>query len=207
MSSNEVQNPVNDESNEVLEQKYFQSRPETYNGAERDLYLWTQTINDIDVRVKIPKNIKKGKEVKVNLTKQHIKVDIIESNTFKTIIDSDLPWAIRAEDSTWSLVPGEYILISMEKALERWWENVLVDEKKINLKNIQPEKSMEDLGQEEQMKIHQMMYDQRQKAMGLPTSEEQKYQDIMKQAWNVEGSPFKGQPFDPSIVESMRKAE
>ncbi|CAF0894320.1 unnamed protein product [Adineta steineri] len=207
MSSNEVQNPVNDEPNEVLEQKYFQSRPETYNGAERDLYLWTQTINDIDVRVKIPKNIKKGKEVKVNLTKQHIKVDIIESNTFKTIIDSDLPWAIRAEDSTWSLVPGEYILISMEKALERWWENVLVDEKKINLKNIQPEKSMEDLGQEEQMKIHQMMYDQRQKAMGLPTSEEQKYQDIMKQAWNVEGSPFKGQPFDPSIVESMRKAE
>ncbi|CAF0879344.1 unnamed protein product [Adineta steineri] len=207
MSSNEVQNPVNDESDEVLEQKYFQSRPETYNGAERDLYLWTQTINDIDVRVKIPKTIKKGKEVKVNLTKQHIKVDIIESNTFKTIIDSDLPWAIRAEDSTWSLVPGEYILISMEKALERWWENVLVDEKKINLKNIQPEKSMEDLGQEEQMKIHQMMYDQRQKAMGLPTSEEQKYQDIMKQAWNVEGSPFKGQPFDPSIVESMRKAE
>lgn len=35
------------------EQKHFQSRPETYNGAERDLYSWTQTINDIDVRVKV----------------------------------------------------------------------------------------------------------------------------------------------------------
>jgi hypothetical protein len=57
--------------------------------------------------------------------------------------------------------------------MERWWENFLIDEKKINLKHIQPEKSMEDLNQEEQMKIHQMMYDQRQKAMGLPTSEEQ----------------------------------
>jgi hypothetical protein len=30
----------------------------------------------------------------------------------KTIIDSDLPWAIRAEESTWSLVPGEYILVN-----------------------------------------------------------------------------------------------
>jgi hypothetical protein len=47
--------------------------------------------------------------VKVNLTKQHIKIDIIESNELKTIIDSDLPWTIRSEDSTWSLVPGEYI--------------------------------------------------------------------------------------------------
>ena len=35
------------------EQKNFQSRPETYNGAERDLYSWTQTIKDIDVRVKV----------------------------------------------------------------------------------------------------------------------------------------------------------
>ncbi len=45
----------------------------------------------------------------MNLTKQHIKIDIIESNELKTIIDSELPWTIRAEDSTWSLVPGEYI--------------------------------------------------------------------------------------------------
>ncbi len=47
--------------------------------------------------------------MKVNLAKQHIKIDLIESNQLKTIIDSDLPWAIRAEESTWSLVPGEYI--------------------------------------------------------------------------------------------------
>ncbi|CAF2427712.1 unnamed protein product [Rotaria sp. Silwood2] len=207
MSSNERQASNDDDSAEAIEQKNFQSRPETYNGADRDLYYWTQTISDIDVRVKIPKHIKKGKEIKVNLTKQHIKIDLIESNELKTLIDSDLPWTIRAEDSTWSLVPGEYIHISMEKSMERWWENFLINEKKINLKHIQPEKSMEDLNQEEQMKIHQMMYDQRQKAMGLPTSEEQKYQEIMKQAWNAEGSPFKGQPYDPSIAQSIRKSE
>ncbi|CAF4319926.1 unnamed protein product [Rotaria socialis] len=211
MAATEQESSNENDSLEAIEQKKFQSRPETYNGAERELYCWTQTISDIDVRVKIPKQIKKGKEIKVNLTKQHIKVDLIESNEIKTIIDSDLPWPIRAEESTWSLVPGEYIhvinKISMEKTLERWWENFLIDEKKISLKHIKPEKSMEDLGQEEQMKIHQMMYDQRQKAMGLPTSEEQKYQEIMKQAWNAEGSPFRGQPYDPSIAQSIRKSE
>ena len=56
---------------------------------------------------------------------------------------------------------------------ERWWENFLVDEEKINLREIQAEKPMESLSQEEQMKIYQMMFDQRQKAAGLPTSEEQ----------------------------------
>jgi hypothetical protein len=29
----------------------------------------------------------------------------------------------------------------------------------------------------------------------------------MKQAWNAEGSPFKGQPYDPSIAKSIRKSE
>ena len=73
MSSNETQNPNNNDSPEALyykkknilflyllfslslfsEQKQFQSRPETYNGAERDLYSWTQTINDLDVRIKV----------------------------------------------------------------------------------------------------------------------------------------------------------
>ncbi len=51
--------------------------------------------------------------MKVNLTKQHIKIDLIESTGIKTIIDSDLPWAIRAEDSTWSLVPGEHIHVRL----------------------------------------------------------------------------------------------
>jgi hypothetical protein len=66
-----------------------------------------------------------------------------------------------------------FVQISLEKALKHWWKNLLVDEPKITLKHMQPEKPMEDLSQEEQMKIYQMMFDQRQKAMGLPTSEEQ----------------------------------
>lgn len=59
--------------------------------------------------VQIPKTIKKGKDVKVILSKQHIRVDINEGTGFSKVIDSDLAWPIRSEESTWSLVPGEYI--------------------------------------------------------------------------------------------------
>ena len=44
------------------------------------------------------------------------------------------------------------------------------------------------------------MYEQKRKQMGLPTTEEQSQLEALKQAWNAEGSPFKGQPFDPSLV-------
>ena len=33
---------------------------------------------------------------------------------------------------------------------------------------------------------------------GLPTSDELKQREVLEKAWNAEGSPFKGTPFDPT---------
>jgi hypothetical protein len=70
-----------------------------------------------------------------------------------------------------------------------------------------PEKPIEDLEPEAQAKIKQLMYDEQQKRLGLPTSEQQQYQDVLKKAWNIEGSPFKGTPFDPSIIKSPNELD
>ncbi len=35
---------------------------------------------------------------------------------------------------------------------------------------------------------------------GLPTIKEQKNQELLRKAWNVDGSPFKGTQFDPKSV-------
>lgn len=38
-------------------QEYFQKCPESYNGAIRDKYSWSQSIKDVDVKVKVFNNI------------------------------------------------------------------------------------------------------------------------------------------------------
>lgn len=40
-----------------------------------------------------------------------------------------------------------------------------------------------------------------QLCVGEPTSDQIMQQDILRKAWDAEGSPFKGQPFDPNIVQ------
>ncbi|XP_045213540.1 nudC domain-containing protein 3-like isoform X2 [Mercenaria mercenaria] len=181
------------------QQQKFQENPESYNGAVRENYSWAQSITDLDLRVKVPSYIRKGRDVKVDISKKHVKVaHKDESGQYKVVIDGDLTWEVHKDESMWTLNPGENVHINFEKKEERWWEAVLTDEPKINVRKIDASRPMTDLDDEAQAKIEEMMYNDRQKKMGLPTAKEQKMQDMLKNAWDAEGSPFKGQPFDPS---------
>lgn len=54
--------------------------------------------------------------------------------------------------------------------------------------------------------IRELQWNQEQKLKGLPTSEELRNIEILKKAWNADGSPFKGQEFDPSILNQSNVA-
>ncbi|XP_013393896.1 nudC domain-containing protein 3-like [Lingula anatina] len=194
-----------EEQDEDLEQtrmqKIFQSNPESYNGAIRDRYSWTQSITDLDVRVKVPNFILKGRDVKVDIQKKHLHVAFRDPDGMMVdVINEDLTWDINKQESIWTLVPGQHVHINLEKVQERWWEAVLVGEPKISTRKIDPSRPITDLDEEAQSKVGEMMYNEQRKRMGLPTSEEQKVNDMLKKAWDAEGSPFKGQPFDPSKI-------
>ncbi|KAK3758560.1 hypothetical protein RRG08_051000 [Elysia crispata] len=178
--------------------RQLQANPLTYNGADCDSYLWSQSIAEADIRVKVPKSIVRGKQVKVDIGKKKISVSCQQGTSFSELVNGELEWEVKAEDSMWTLSPGEFVHINLEKKQERWWERVFIGESGINTRKIDCSRPMTDLDDEAQAKIEEMMFNQRQKQLGLPQSHEVKTHEMLRKAWDAEGSPFKGQPFDPS---------
>ncbi|EKG15408.1 hypothetical protein MPH_07380 [Macrophomina phaseolina MS6] len=143
-------------------------------------YKWTQTIQDVDITASIPANIK-ARDLNVVLSKTKLKVQIKGQDP---IIDGDLSKPIHADESTWTLetVPGgKEIAIHLDKVNKmEWWENVVIGAPKIDTSKITPESSkLSDLEGETRTMVEKMMWDQRQKEMGKPTSDELKKEEIL----------------------------
>ncbi|RTG90779.1 uncharacterized protein DC041_0002761 [Schistosoma bovis] len=92
------------------------------------------------------------------------------------------------------------IQLCLDKVQERWWEAAFDGEDKLNTRKIDCSRPMHELDDEAQAKIQQLMYDEQRKRQGLLTSEQEKMKNILASAWNKEGSPFRGTPYDPSQV-------
>lgn len=174
---------------------------DTTNGAVRDFYAWTQTIEDLEVKVPVPNNVRRGKQARVTLQASSLEVGVQESaSVWQTLVTGEFPHTIKAEESLWSLVPGEHITISLEKSEDCWWDKLLTSEDSIDLKKINAERDYASLPEEERQKIQELVWNKQQQEQGKPTSDKLKMESMLRKAWDAEGSPFRGQTYDPSLI-------
>ncbi|PMD24722.1 CS-domain-containing protein [Hyaloscypha hepaticicola] len=145
-------------------------------------YKWAQSIGDLDIIVEVPGNLK-GKDFIVDIKKKKLALGIKGQ---EPIINGDLPHEIHVDESTWTLATSPSGTKILELHLDKvnkmqWWEHVITTAPKIDVTKIQPEDSkLGDLDGETRSMVEKMMFDQRQKEMGKPTSDEQKKLDMLK---------------------------
>ena len=96
------------------------------------------------------------------------------------------PHPILLDDSTWTLEStpsgAKELSIQLAKANKmEWWEHVVTSAPRIDVSKISPEDSkLSDLDGETRGMVEKMMYDQRQKETGKPSSDEEKKAEIMR---------------------------
>ena len=146
-------------------------------------YKWDQTIKDVDITITIDAKYK-GKDLVVAIARDSLSAGIKGQEPF---VSGPLPHAIRVDDSTWTLTSTgpatKELAIHLDKVNQmEWWPHVVTTAPKIDTSKIQPENSqLSDLDGETRGMVEKMMFDQRQKEMGKPTSDEQKKLDILEQ--------------------------
>ncbi|XP_011383055.2 nudC domain-containing protein 3 isoform X5 [Pteropus vampyrus] len=132
-------------------QEQFQRDPDSYNGAVRENYAWSQDYTDLELKVPVPGHVVKGRQV------------------------------------------------SLSKAGEYWWSAALEGEEHIDIDRINKERSMATVDDEEHAVLDRLTFDYHQKLQGRPQSHELKVHEMLKKGWDAEGSPFRGQRFDPAM--------
>ncbi len=115
----------------------------------------------------------------VEILNKRVKVGL--KGAAEPIVSGELHKRVIVEDSFWTLEDNDVVLSLQKENKMEWWKCVVVGDPEINTQKVQPENSkLSDLDGETRQTVEKMMFDQRQKAMGLPSADELQKQEMLK---------------------------
>lgn len=152
--------------------------PNVGNGLDLENYSWTQTLEEVTLNVPVPTGTK-SRSVVCEIKKNHLKVGLKGQ---PPIIDGELFRPVKPDDCYWSIEDQSAISILLTKHDKmEWWKSIVKGDPEIDTQKVEPESSkLSDLDPETRQTVEKMMFDQRQKTMGLPSSDELQKQEILK---------------------------
>jgi len=157
--------------------------PPPGNGGKTDRYEWTQTLKEVTICIDVPKDTR-PKEINVEFEAKHLKISL----RGKSIIDDEFSDKIDTDNVTWTLDEERNkidktltLVLPKNGKWMGWWPHVFVNDPKIKTSAIPGENSnVNELDSETRQAVEKVMFEQRQKQMGLPSLEDQKKNDALK---------------------------
>lgn len=181
-SKNETAEPAkpSNEDDDMDEDTAKKAPPVGNGGTVPGKYVWTQTLAEVTVNIPVPDNTR-GRDLNVVIAKKKLKVGLRGAKEM-IIEEAALCKPIIVDDSFWTVEDGNRLVVNLQKSNQmEWWDCVVQGDPTIDVKTIQPENSsLGDLDGETRKTVEKMMFDQRQKALGLPSSDEQQKLDVLQ---------------------------
>eukprot|EP00434_Breviolum_minutum_P014598 symbB.v1.2.012870.t1/scaffold875.1/size155714/19 len=166
----------------------------TWNGAITDKYYWSQSLQELTLEIEV--GVCKASEIKVDVTATRLTV----TKGTEVLLLGKLHEKVLPEESIWHLEDEHQVIISLQKSRESWWKCVLEGDPEIDTTKVESTRKLEEYDGETQGAIRKIMFDQNQKLQGKPSSDQIRTAEMMKDAWNAPGSPFRGTEFDPTLL-------
>lgn len=141
-------------------------------------YRWKQELGEVDIYVPVPKGTR-GRDLVVKIQRNKLSVGLKGK---EPIMEGELCKEIKVDESTWTIEDQSEVLVHLEKVSKmEWWENVLKHHPKIDVRKINPEPGkLSDLDGETRGMVEKMMFDNQQKQLGKPTSDEMKKMEMLE---------------------------